>query len=105
LAGRSNGDRSRGRNRRAGSRITTHGPLIPSRSTTIEVIVAEGLWTPVPPASDALMGVRVAWTEAALAWQMKAVEGQWNHPQQVWDIHYDQVVAPGLVDRIAVPAL
>jgi hypothetical protein len=51
------------------------------------------------------MGVRVAWTEAALAWQMKAVEGQWNHPQQVWDIHYDQVVAPGLVDRIAVPAL
>jgi len=93
----------RGRNRRVDARTNIRGPLNPSRATTIEVIVVEGLWTPAPPAPDTSVGVALA--EAALARQMKAAGGQWNRPQQVWDIRYDQVVAPGLADRIVVPAL
>jgi len=42
------------------------------RYTTVEVIVAEGPWTPPPPAPDAIVGVRVAWGEAAPARQIKA---------------------------------
>jgi hypothetical protein len=75
------------------------------RYTTVEAIVAEGLWTPPPPAPDTIVGVRVAWGEAALARQIKAAGGQWNRQQQLWNIRYDQVVALGLVDRIVAPAL
>ena len=75
------------------------------RFTTIEIIVAEGPWTPPPPAPDTIVGVRVVWGEAALARQIKAAGGQWNRQQQVWEVRYDQVVALGLIDRIVVPAL
>jgi hypothetical protein len=37
--------------------------FIPSRATTIEVIVAEGLGTPASPASDTIVGVRMAWVK------------------------------------------
>ena len=60
---------------------------------TVEVIVAEGPWTPPPLAPDTIVGVRVIWGEAALA------------RQQIWEVRYDQVVALGLVDRIVAPAL
>ena len=79
---------------------TTH-----KRYTTIEIIVAEEPWTPPPPTPDTIVGVRVAWGEAALARQIKAAGGQWNRRQQVWEVRYDQIVALGLVDRIVVPAL
>ena len=75
------------------------------RYTTIEIIVAEGPWTPPPPTPDTIVGVRVAWGEAALARQIKAAGGQWNRRQKVWDVRYDQVVALGLVDRIVAPTL
>ncbi|MDQ2996179.1 MAG: hypothetical protein M3R61_03870 [Chloroflexota bacterium] len=75
------------------------------RYTTVEVIVAEGPWTPPTPAPATIVGVRVAWGEAALARQVKAAGGLWNRQQQVWNVRYDQVVALGLVDRIVVPAL
>jgi hypothetical protein len=75
------------------------------RYTTVEVIVAEGPWAPPPPAPDTIVGVRVAWGEAALARQVKAAGGQWNRQQQVWEVRYDQVVALGLVDQIVLPTL
>src|SRR5262245_7086780 len=52
------------------------------RYTTVELIVAEGPWRPPPPAPDTIVGVRVAWGEAALARQAKAGGGQWNRQQQ-----------------------
>jgi hypothetical protein len=75
------------------------------RYTTIEVIVDEGPWTPPPPAPDTIVGVRVAWGEAALARQVKAAGGQWDRRQQVWNLRYDQIVALGLLERIVLPTL
>ena len=60
---------------------------------------------PPTPAPDRIVGVRVAWGEAALARQVKAAGGKWNRPQQVWELRYDQVVALGLVDRIVLLTL
>ena len=77
----------------------------PKRYTTVEVIVAEGLWTPPPPPPDTIVGLRVVWGEAALARQVKAAGGRWNRQRQIWEMRYDQVVALGLVDRIVLPAL
>ena len=70
------------------------------RYTTIELIVAEADWTPPPPPPDTVVGVRVAWGEAALARRIKAAGGTWNRQRQVWELRYDQVVALGLVDRL-----
>jgi hypothetical protein len=75
------------------------------RYTTVELIVAEGPWTPPPPAPDTIVGVRVAWGEAALARQLKAAGGQWNRQRKVWEARYDQVAALGLVDRIVTTTL
>ena len=69
------------------------------------MIVAEGPWTPPAPAPDTIVGVRVAWGEAAIARQVKAAGGTWNRQQQVWEVRYDQVVALGLIDRIVLPTL
>jgi hypothetical protein len=73
--------------------------------TTVEIIVAEGAWSPPPPAPDTIVGVRVAWGEATLARQIKAAGGQWNRHQKAWEVRYDQVVALGLVNRIVAPML
>jgi hypothetical protein len=75
------------------------------RYTTVEVIVAEGPWTPPTPAPDTIVGVRVAWGEAGIARQVKAGGGTWNRQQQVWEVRYDHVVALGLIDRIVLPTL
>ena len=75
------------------------------RYTTVEIIVAEGSWTPPPPAPDTIVGVRVVWGEAVLARQIKAAGGQWNRQQQVWEVRYDQVLALGLIDRIVASTL
>jgi len=75
------------------------------RYTTVEVIVAEGPWTPPPPAPDTIVGVRVAWGEAAIARHVKAAGGKWNRQQQLWEVRYDQVVALGLIDRIVLRTL
>jgi hypothetical protein len=79
---------------------TSENVIPPSRS-----IVAEGPWTPPLPTPDTIVGIRVAWGEAALARQVKAAGGKWNRQQQVWEVRYDQVVALGLIDRIALPTL
>jgi hypothetical protein len=75
------------------------------KGVDVEVIVAEVPWTPLPPAPDTIVGVRVAWGEAVLARQVKATGGRWNRQQQVWEVRYDQVVALSLVDRIVKPTL
>ena len=57
------------------------------------------------PSPDTIVSVRVAWGEAALARQIKAVGGRWNRQHKVWNLRYDQAVALDIVDRIVEAAL
>jgi hypothetical protein len=70
------------------------------RYTTIELIVDEGPWTPPPPPPDAIVGVRVAWGEAALARRIKAAGGRWNRQRQAWELTYERAVELGVLDRL-----
>jgi hypothetical protein len=69
------------------------------RYTTVELIVATSDW--IPTASpETLVGVRVEWGEATLAWQIRKAGGQWNRKRQLWELPYGQLLALNLLDRL-----
>ena len=72
------------------------------RFKTVEVIVAEREWELHPPrfAADAMVGMRVGFTEVTLREQVKQAGGKWNRSRKVWELRYDHVVTLKLEARI-----
>ncbi len=76
------------------------------RYKTVELVVAEGQWTPPTPqpAPDQIVAVRVAVPEATIRQQVKSAGGQWDARRGVWKLRYDRVIALGLRKRIVAAA-
>src|SRR5947209_1389652 len=75
------------------------------RYKTVELIVEEAPWEPRPaiPAPDAIVYIRVAWGEAALARRIKDAGGQWRRDYKLWALRYAQVEQLDLLDRMVEP--
>jgi hypothetical protein len=71
------------------------------RYKTVELIIETADWNPAPP-PDTLMALRVGLHETDIQRHIKAADGVWNRPRQVWELRYDQTVALGLTDQIVV---
>ena len=72
------------------------------RLKTVELVVAERYLEPPPPrfAHDQIVGLRVAFAEAAVRDRVKQAGGTWNPKRRVWQLRYDRVVDLGLSRRI-----
>lgn len=72
------------------------------RLKTVELVVSERDWEPPRPpfADDQIVGLRVAFADAAVREQVKQAGGTWNPERRVWQLRYDRVVALGLNQRI-----
>jgi hypothetical protein len=72
------------------------------RFKTVEIVVAERNWEPLPPrvAHAQIVGLRVPYGDAAVRELVKQAGGTWNRDRRVWQLRYDRVVALGLHDRI-----
>ena len=72
------------------------------RYKTVELIVEETEWEP-RPAKEEIVGVRVAWGERELAWQVKQAGGRWNGERKLWELPYERAKAMGLEKRMVWP--
>jgi hypothetical protein len=70
------------------------------RIKTVELIVEESLWEPLPYPHSAAVGVRVGLPESDVRRRVKEAGGKWDPQRGLWMLRYDQVVALGLVERI-----
>jgi hypothetical protein len=72
------------------------------RFTTVELIVEQSPWSPLPAriADGTAVGVRVGVNEVALQRRIKQTGGKWNPVARVWEMPYSQAMALGLEDRI-----
>jgi hypothetical protein len=72
------------------------------RFKTVELLVAERDWDPPRPrfADGQIVGLRVAFADAAVRERVKQAGGTWNPERRVWQLRYDRVVALGLRSRI-----
>ena len=72
------------------------------RLKTVELVVAERYLEPSPPrfAHDLIVGLRVAFAEAAVRDRVKQAGGTWNPERRVWQLRYDRVIDLGLSRRI-----
>ena len=72
------------------------------RFTTVELIVEQSPWSPLPAriADGTVVGVRVGVNEVALQRRIKQTGGKWNPVARVWEMPYSQAMALGLEDRI-----
>jgi hypothetical protein len=75
------------------------------RVKTVELVVAERDWEPPRSrfAHDQIVGLRVAFAEAAVRERVKQAGGTWNPEQRVWQLRYDRVIELGLSRRIVDP--
>lgn len=71
------------------------------RIKTVELIVEESLWEPLPYPRSAQVGVRVGLPESDVRRRVKDAGGKWDPQRGLWMLRYDQVIALGLVERIA----
>ena len=73
------------------------------RLKTVELLLAERDWDPPRHrfAHDQIVGVRVAFADAAVRDRVKRAGATWNPDRRVWQLRYDRVVALGLTRRIA----
>jgi hypothetical protein len=79
---------------------------------TIELIIDEADWTPLPPHPDEerpvqtethytrQVGVRVGWNEKELQQQVKALGGIWSRQDRLWYANEYHIRQAGLDDRI-----
>jgi len=51
-------------------------------------------------AHDQIVGLRIAFAEAAIRDQVKQAGGTWNPERRAWQVRYDSVLALGLSRRI-----
>jgi hypothetical protein len=72
------------------------------RFTTVELIVEQSPWSPLPAriANGTVVGVQVGVNEVALQRRIKQTGGKWNPVARVWEMPYSQAMALGLEDRI-----
>ena len=72
------------------------------RLKTVELLVAERDWDPPRPrfAHDQLVGLRVAFADAAVRERVKQAGGTWDPERRVWQLRYDRAAALGLTRRI-----
>ncbi len=72
------------------------------RLKTVELLVAESDWEPLRPrfAPDAIVELRVAFSDVAVRARVKQAGGRWNPERRVWQLRHDRVVALGLNSRI-----
>ena len=72
------------------------------RLKTVELVVAERHLEPPRPrfAHDQIVGLRVAFAEAAVRDRVKQAGGTWNPERRVWHLRYDRVIDLGLSRRI-----
>jgi hypothetical protein len=69
------------------------------RYKTVELIIDETDWQPEPK-PDELVGIRVAYSELELRQKMKDAGGRWNPVRRLWELHFQEVVRLGLVERM-----
>ncbi len=72
------------------------------RFKTVELLVAERDWQPPGPrfADDQIVGLHVAFADAAVRERVKQAGGKWNPDRRVWQLRYDRVMALRLASRI-----
>jgi hypothetical protein len=76
------------------------------RYTTVELIVAEGDWTPrerAPRASrppEEMVYVRVAWDEVGLQARLKTLGAIWRPRLRLWELPWGAVRALEIEDRV-----
>lgn len=82
------------------------------RYKTIELIIDESDWTPLPPHPDEerpvqtethytrQVGVRIGWNEKELQQQVKALGGIWSRQEHLWYANEYYIRLAGLDDRI-----
>ena len=70
------------------------------RIKTVELIVEESSWEPLPYPLSTLVGVRVEFSEGDLRRRVKNAGGHWDSRRGFWVLRYEQVAALGLTDRI-----
>jgi hypothetical protein len=72
------------------------------RFTTVELIVEQSPWSPLPAriTDGTVVGVRVGVNEVALQRRIKQTGGKWNPVARVWEMPYSQAMALGLEGRI-----
>ena len=82
--------------RRCGSASAVHEP------SPVELLGAERDWQPPRPrvAHDQIVGLRVAFADAAVRHRVKQAGGTWSPERRVWPVRHDRVVALGLNGRI-----
>jgi hypothetical protein len=76
------------------------------RYKTVELVVAERAWEPPRPrpAADQIVGLRVAFAEAAVRQQVKQAGARWNPDRRLWEMRYQQAVTLKLEARIVPEA-
>ena len=79
-----------------------YDPQREKRLKTVELLVAERDWEPSrPPCADnQMVGMRIAFAEAAVRERAKQAGGKWNPDRKVWELRYREVVALKLATRI-----
>ena len=72
------------------------------RFKTVELLVAERDWEPPPPrfAASQIVGLRIAFAEAAARQHVKQAGAKWNPDRKLWEMPYQQAVALKLEARI-----
>jgi hypothetical protein len=72
------------------------------RFTTVELIVEQSPWSPLPAriTDGTVVGVRVGVNEVALQRRIKQTGGKWNPVARVWEMPYSQALTLGLEGRI-----
>ena len=79
-----------------------YDPNRKKRLKTVELLVEETDWRPPGPpyADDQVVGVRIAFDEAAVRERAKQAGGRWNPDRRVWELRYRDAVALKLATRI-----
>jgi hypothetical protein len=72
------------------------------RITTVELIVEVTPWQPqahrIPMNKNVC--VRIEYGEIELGRKVKAAGGVWNRKKKLWELHYQQVLKLGLIERM-----
>jgi len=68
----------------------------------VEFVVAERDWEPSPPrlAPGQIVGLRIAFAEAAVRQQVKQPGARWSPDRKLWEMRYQQALALKLEARI-----
>jgi hypothetical protein len=75
------------------------------RCTTVEIVVAESDWDPLPSATARSQPtpVRIGVEEVKLREKVKAAGGRWDPDRRVWHLPMEQVLHLDLAARIVRP--